>query len=177
MRLPTDLPSSQIDSTPHPIRHLKHILRHQNEHQGNTKLPTRAGGSSSKADLFLSNSSISPSVASGVAISGVGGAISGDRVSPPLLNICYTTNEVLVIIGVTCFLNFAFILLIMSCVHFFSTRASRLKSGVLVAENGEEYYYEDFPESDEECEWKQSMDKSFDRENRIDLLQYINNLP
>lgn len=129
MRLPTasDIPTSDINSTPHPIRHLKHILRHQNDHPGNTKLPARPGGSTSTEKLlFLSNSSISSSsVASGVAISGVGGAISGDRGSPPLLNICYTTNEVLVIIGVTCFLNFAFILLIMSCVHFFSTRASR----------------------------------------------------
>lgn len=32
--------------------------------------------------------------------------------------ICYTTNEVLIIIGLTCVLNFAFIVLIMSCVHF-----------------------------------------------------------
>lgn len=35
-------------------------------------------------------------------------------------SMCYTTNEVLVIIAVTCFLNFAFILLIMTCVHCFT---------------------------------------------------------
>ncbi|KAI5727307.1 hypothetical protein M8J77_000504 [Diaphorina citri] len=58
---------------------------------------------------------------------------------------------------------------------------SILKSAVLVAENGEEYYYEDFQESDEEgdegSEWKLSLDKTFDKDNKIDLLQYINNLP
>lgn len=36
------------------------------------------------------------------------------------VSMCYTTNEVLVIIAVTCFLNFAFILIIMTCVHCFT---------------------------------------------------------
>lgn len=35
-------------------------------------------------------------------------------------SMCYTTNEVLVIIAVTCFLNFAFVLLVMTCVHCFT---------------------------------------------------------
>lgn len=38
----------------------------------------------------------------------------------PPASMCYTTNEVLVIIAVTCFLNFAFILLVMTCVHCFT---------------------------------------------------------
>ncbi|KAI5698807.1 hypothetical protein M8J76_013482 [Diaphorina citri] len=233
-------------STPHPIRHLKHILRHQIEHP--TQLPPRLGEttplstndstflsssgsgllatndsaflsssgsgllSSNRSGLFstndsaflLANRTFLSSSGSGLLSSNRSGLFSTndsaflssnrsglfstngswpgvERAGPPVLNICYTTNEVLVIIGVTCFLNFAFILLIMSCVHFFSTRANRLKSAVLVAENGEEYYYEDFQESDEEgdegSEWKLSLDKTFDKDNKIDLLQYINNLP
>lgn len=39
--------------------------------------------------------------------------------------ICYTTNEVLFIIGLTCVLNFAFIVLVMSCVHFCTNPVTR----------------------------------------------------
>lgn len=42
-------------------------------------------------------------------------------------SMCYTTNEVLVIIAVTCFLNFAFILLIMTCVHCFTDPSNHKK--------------------------------------------------
>uniref|UniRef100_A0A8D8M243 Uncharacterized protein n=1 Tax=Cacopsylla melanoneura TaxID=428564 RepID=A0A8D8M243_9HEMI len=171
MRLPNQDPPPEGVSTPHPIRHLKHILRNQITHPSTTKLPKLdTGGASSTENslLFLSSNNESE-------------PLPGDR-GPAMLNICYTTNEVLVIIGVTCFLNFAFILLIMSCVHFFSTRASRLKSAVLVAENGEEYYYEDFQESEESdeegSEWKLSLDKTFEKDSKIELLtEYINNLP
>lgn len=56
----------------------------------------------------------------------------GSASSPHVLHatpasMCYTTNEVLVIIAVTCFLNFAFILLIMTCVHCFTDPSSHHK--------------------------------------------------
>ena len=39
-------------------------------------------------------------------------------------NNCFTTNQVLVIIAVTCFLNFAFIVLIMMCVQILGSTAN-----------------------------------------------------
>ncbi|KAG8287650.1 hypothetical protein J6590_033222 [Homalodisca vitripennis] len=51
-------------------------------------------------------------------------------------SVCYSTNEVLIIIGLTCVLNLAFIVIVMSCVHFCSsptvTKISRLESLILV---------------------------------------------
>ncbi|XP_039289758.1 uncharacterized protein LOC111055937 [Nilaparvata lugens] len=41
--------------------------------------------------------------------------------------ICYNTNEVLIIIGLTCFLNFTFITLVMTCVHFCSAAGNGSK--------------------------------------------------
>lgn len=43
------------------------------------------------------------------------------------VSMCYTTNEVLVIIAVTCFLNFAFVLLVMTCVHCFTDPSHQKK--------------------------------------------------
>ncbi|XP_046663443.1 uncharacterized protein LOC124356299 [Homalodisca vitripennis] len=36
-------------------------------------------------------------------------------------SVCYSTNEVLIIIGLTCVLNLAFIVVVMTCVHFCSS--------------------------------------------------------
>ncbi|XP_054284154.1 uncharacterized protein LOC129001036 [Macrosteles quadrilineatus] len=51
-------------------------------------------------------------------------------------SVCYDTNEVLMIIGMTCVLNLAFIVVVMSCVHFCSSPAvpkiPRLESLILV---------------------------------------------
>ncbi|XP_046663444.1 uncharacterized protein LOC124356300 [Homalodisca vitripennis] len=51
-------------------------------------------------------------------------------------SVCYSTNEVLIIIGLTCVLNLAFIVVVMTCVHFCSsptvTNISRLESLILV---------------------------------------------
>ncbi|KAK9509787.1 hypothetical protein O3M35_007023 [Rhynocoris fuscipes] len=41
---------------------------------------------------------------------------------------CYTGNEVLAIIAVTCVLNFAFVLIIMACVHYCTHAGSSHKS-------------------------------------------------
>ncbi|XP_050442122.1 uncharacterized protein LOC126846574 [Adelges cooleyi] len=57
-------------------------------------------------------------------------ANSGHLQSTPA-SMCYTTNEVLVIIAVTCFLNFAFILLIMTCVHCFTDPSYHKKFGAV----------------------------------------------
>lgn len=64
-------------------------------------------------------------------------------------SMCYTTNEVLVIIAVTCFLNFAFILLIMTCVHCFTDPSHHKKFGsVAYAELGDELFDSDMIDSD-----------------------------
>ncbi|XP_003247937.1 uncharacterized protein LOC100570020 [Acyrthosiphon pisum] len=64
-------------------------------------------------------------------------------------SMCYTTNEVLVIIAVTCFLNFAFILLIMTCVHCFTDPSHHKKFGsVAYAELGDELFDADMIDGD-----------------------------
>ncbi|XP_066906120.1 uncharacterized protein [Halyomorpha halys] len=52
---------------------------------------------------------------------------------------CYTGNEVLLVIGVTCLLNFAFVLVVMACVHYCSSShkpdlSPRLESVVVDSE-------------------------------------------
>ncbi|VVC45179.1 Hypothetical protein CINCED_3A007722 [Cinara cedri] len=65
------------------------------------------------------------------------------------VSMCYTTNEVLVIIAVTCFLNFAFILLIMTCVHCFTDPSHHKKFGaVAYAELGDELFDGDMVDAD-----------------------------
>ncbi|XP_073997344.1 uncharacterized protein isoform X2 [Rhodnius prolixus] len=67
--------------------------------------------------------------------SGSGGAGSSRRnqTSSPTLTraqrSCYSGNEVLAIIAVTCVLNFAFVLIIMACVHYCTHTGTSYKAG------------------------------------------------
>ncbi|XP_073986894.1 uncharacterized protein [Rhodnius prolixus] len=67
--------------------------------------------------------------------SGSGGAGSSRRnqTSSPTLTraqrSCYSGNEVLAIIAVTCVLNFAFVLIKMACVHYYTHTGTLSKAG------------------------------------------------
>ncbi|XP_014255492.1 uncharacterized protein LOC106670026 isoform X2 [Cimex lectularius] len=58
------------------------------------------------------------------------GKHKGTRRGTPVIQVqqesCYSGNEVLIIIGVTCLLNFAFVLLVMACVHYCSSKNDRI---------------------------------------------------
>lgn len=114
--------SNRIQEQVHHIRHHgKHhklnftSLRHNQSHQYDTT-------TASVVQDSVSNKSSIPSTTIRSYINFNSTLdISGSTEDVRQTAICYTTNEVLLIIGLTCILNFAFIVLIMSCVHFCSS--------------------------------------------------------
>ncbi|RZF35963.1 hypothetical protein LSTR_LSTR005376 [Laodelphax striatellus] len=123
---------SSQNTLPHTIRHHgKHHKINSSNHWHRHKFPDSKSTSTSSTTpppTLLNFSTInSNNIIVNTVSDGYNNSFSDRSSDVKQTAICYNTNEVLIIIGLTCFLNFTFIMLVMTCVHFCSAAGNGSK--------------------------------------------------